>query len=92
MKSNDVLHSHDIGHLLHQVPENTRKLFRKYESLSKKSIKKKWSNTFNSVCLKENSLPVYTNIYKCTPVFTLGKNDVHIKCAENLKQCHASQN
>ena len=22
-------------------------------------------------------------------VFTLGKNDVHIRCTENLKQCHA---
>ena len=21
-------------------------------------------------------------------MFTLGKNDVHIKCTENLKQCH----
>ena len=73
MKSNDVLHSHDIGHLLHRVPENVRKLFRKYESLSKKSIKKKWSNTFNSVCLRENIMPVYTKIRHHDPALANDK-------------------
>ena len=33
-------------------------------------------------------LLAWVSSYGKKVVFTLGKNDVHIKCTENLKQCH----
>ena len=53
----------NYGDLLHLVDEELRRLYRRYESISKKLIKCKWSKTFNGICLKENILPTYTNIY-----------------------------
>ena len=39
---------------LYLLPEELRKLFRKYERINKKLINNKWSIEFNSLCLKEN--------------------------------------
>ena len=49
--------------LLHKLPPELRTIFRKYENLSKKLINVKWSIEFNSICLQENILPNYSNIY-----------------------------
>ena len=41
------------GEEIHSLPEDLRKLFRKYENINKKLINVKWSIEFNSLCLKE---------------------------------------
>ena len=56
--NNPLIH----GDLLHTVDKNLRSLYRKYESISKKLIKTKWSKTFNGICIKENIMPTYTKI------------------------------
>ena len=43
-------------------PEN-KSLFRKLENLEKKKINTQLHREFNQICLKENLLPKYTNIY-----------------------------
>ena len=47
--------------LIHAIPDNLRKLFRKSENVCQKIINAKWSITFNNVCLTENLMPIYTN-------------------------------
>ena len=51
------------GALLFEAPIELRRTVRKIEDTSKKLISKKWSITFNNVCLKENILPNYNRIY-----------------------------
>ena len=48
--------------LLHTVPEPLRKLFRKYEGVSKKLHNNQWSINFNVTCLKEDILPKFSRI------------------------------
>ena len=50
------------GEEIYSLPEDLRKLFRKYENVNKKLINIKWSIEFNSTCLKENILPNYSRI------------------------------
>ena len=45
--------------LLHQAPTEIKSNLRELETLYQKSIKNKWSMTFNNVSLKENLLPKY---------------------------------
>ena len=52
----------NFGELLHQLPEENRKIIRKKEKLIKKVIKNKYAIVFNQTCLKENILPAYTHI------------------------------
>ena len=49
--------------LLNHLSQKQKRLFRDFEREKKKLFKAKWSKTFNEVCLKENMLPNYTNIY-----------------------------
>ena len=51
----------DYINLLHQVPNQVKNLYRKLENHHQKCIKNKWSWTFNTVCLKENLMPTFTN-------------------------------
>ena len=48
--------------LIHAVPDNLKKLFRKSENVCQKIINARWSITFNNVCLTENLMPIYTNM------------------------------
>ena len=48
--------------LLHSVPDELRRVFRRYETIRKKLINIKWSCEFNSICLKENILPNFSRI------------------------------
>ena len=48
--------------LLHQIPEQLRRLYRNYESLRKKIIQNNWSMKFNEICLQEGILPNFTRI------------------------------
>ena len=53
--------------LLNILPYTTKKHLREIENVSNKILKRKWSKTFNNVCLKENLWPIYTKyiyIYK----------------------------
>ena len=50
------------GEVLHSIPEELRRIFRRYETINKKLINVKWSIEFNSLCLKENILPNYSRI------------------------------
>ena len=43
----------NFGELLHQLPEENRKIIRKKEKLIKKVIKNKYAIVFNQTCLKE---------------------------------------
>ena len=52
----------DYINLLHQVPNQVKNLYRKLENHHQKCIKNKWSWTFNTVCLKENLMPMFTNM------------------------------
>ena len=53
--------------LLYSVPEELRKLYRKYENVSKKIINTIWSIEFNSICLKENIRPQHSRIKHYDP-------------------------
>ena len=48
--------------LLHQIPEQLRRLYRNYEALRKKQIQNEWSNRFTEICLQEDMLPNFTRI------------------------------
>ena len=48
--------------LLHQIPEQLRRLYRNYEALRKKQIQNEWSIIFNEICLQEDILPNFTRI------------------------------
>ena len=48
--------------LLHQIPEELRRLYRNYEVLEKKIIQNEWSKRFNEICLQEGILPNFTRI------------------------------
>ena len=54
----------DYGRLLHQLPEELRTLIRKYEALRKKLINNEWSSRFNEICIQEDVLPNFTQIYR----------------------------
>ena len=56
----------EYGKLLNSLPDTLKSKYRNYESLIKKYINAEWSKLFNSVCLKENLWPSYTNFkYIC---------------------------
>ena len=48
--------------LLHTIPEELRRIYRKYENCCKKIINNTWSTRFNEICLKEEILPNYSRI------------------------------
>ena len=53
----------EYGKLLDSLPNILKMKYRKYENLVKKYINAEWSKLFNSICLKENLWPTYTNNY-----------------------------
>ena len=55
--------SRNYSDLLKSLTEQDRKNVRQIESVQKKIIKGESALQFNLVCLKENLLPGYTNIY-----------------------------
>ena len=55
----------NFGEVLYNLPFDLKSKFRKLENNSKKLITSKWSIVFNETCLKENLLPIYSNIYIC---------------------------
>ena len=59
------------GRLLHSVPDGLRTLVRNYENINKKLINIKWSLEFNSICLKEDMLPQYSNIQHRDPALPI---------------------
>ena len=44
-------------------PPEIKQLFRKIETKSKQLITNNLHQEFNNICLNENLLPIYTNIY-----------------------------
>ena len=48
--------------LLHTIPEELRRTYRKYENCCKKLINNTWSARFNEICLKEEILPNYSRL------------------------------
>ena len=52
----------NFGNLIYNLPENHKKSVRNFEKINKKLINAKYSLSFNKCCLKENLLPIYTNI------------------------------
>ena len=44
-------------------PSEIKQLFRKIETKSKQLITNNLHQEFNKICLNENLLPIYTNIY-----------------------------
>ena len=52
----------NLGSLIFDLPPERRKSVRALEKVSTKLIKQKCSLLFNSVCLKEDILPTYSNI------------------------------
>ena len=59
--------------LLHSVPEELRKMYRKYENICKKQLTAKWSIEFNSTCLREDILPKYSRIKHQDPAVASSK-------------------
>ena len=51
----------EYGKLLDSLPNILKMKYRKYENLVKKYINAEWSKLFNSICVKENLWPTYTN-------------------------------
>ena len=64
------------GDLLHTIPEDLRKLYRKYESMEKRIIRAKWSRTLNDVCLKEHILPDFARIRHHDPALVNSSNTI----------------
>ena len=52
-----------LGTLIYSLPAEQKKEVRELEKVSLKLAKSECSLLFNSVCLSENILPNYTNIY-----------------------------
>lgn len=52
-----------FGELLFQLSPDAKKIVRGIEALNQKIINTEYAVIFNETCLKENLLPVYTNIY-----------------------------
>ena len=52
----------NIGELIYDLQPDVKNLIRKIEKLEKKLIHAKLDLVFNTVCLNENILPIYTNI------------------------------
>ena len=55
--------------LLHSIPTELKRKFRKCENLKIKLINNLWSTTFNETCIKENLLPNYTKVYNIPTVY-----------------------
>ena len=53
----------NLGSLIHPLPPELRKQVRDLEKVSFRRCKSDCSLLFNSVCVKENLLPTYSNIY-----------------------------
>ena len=53
----------NFGNLLHLLQDEERKVVRNIESLEKKLINNKFAVIFNEMCIKENLLPTYSEIY-----------------------------
>ena len=53
----------NLGSLIHPLPRELRKEVRDLEKVSFRRCKSECSLLFNSVCVKENLLPNFTNIY-----------------------------
>ena len=53
----------DFGNLLFNLQCEERTSVRKVESLNKKLITSQLAVIFNKICIKENLLPKYTDIY-----------------------------
>ena len=52
-----------LGTLVYPLPADQKKGVRELEKVSLKLAKSDCSVLFNGVCLSENILPIYTNIY-----------------------------
>ena len=52
----------EYGKLLNSLPDSLKSKYRNYESITKKYINVEWFKLFNSVGLKENLWPSYTNL------------------------------
>ena len=52
----------NFAELIFNIPMNERKIIRKIEKIEKKIIDNKYALVFNQTCIKENILPIYTNI------------------------------
>ena len=52
----------DLGSLLHTLPSELKNEVRKLEKVSLKLVKSECRELFNSVCVRENLLPNYSNI------------------------------
>ena len=55
-----------MGHFLHHLDPNIRKITRRLDSLHLKILKKKQSAVFNRTCLDNDLLPKYTIYILCT--------------------------
>jgi hypothetical protein len=53
----------NFGQVIFQLPSTIRRIVRRIESLSKKIINAEAVISFNKICLSEDILPNYTNIY-----------------------------
>ena len=52
-----------LGQLLWELPPAYRNIARKVEQISKKVVNAEAAVDFNHICLREDLLPSYTNIY-----------------------------
>ena len=48
--------------LLHAAPADLKKRFLELEKMKKKLINNNWSIRFNTICMKENIMPNYSDV------------------------------
>ena len=60
--------TYNYGQYLNQFPPNTIKVIREFERMQKKICRHKMSIMFNEICINEEMLLKYTNIYLCVCV------------------------
>ena len=58
----------DLGSLVFNLPPDHKHSIRKIEKTTKKIVETELALVFNQVCLQENLLPTYTNIYIYTHI------------------------
>ena len=61
----------NFGHVMFQLPPSIRSVLRKTENLWKKIINAEDAISFNKVCLSEDILPNYSNIYIYIYIYSL---------------------
>ena len=67
----NIVSKMSFGDLIFQLDLQQRKCIRNVEKISKKLISDQFAVIFNDICIQENLLPKYTNIYIYIAIYSI---------------------